>query len=138
MTDSVRAPVVDADSAPFWDAVADHRLTAQQCAICERFVFYPRVVCPFCHGDELNWKPLAGTGTIYSFTVSRRAPSPEFADLVPYVVLLVDLDEGCRLMSNLVGDNVHLVRCGARVAVRFEDVPGGQTLPMFELTEGLR
>lgn len=133
MTDSVRVPVVDADSEPFWEAVADRRLTAQKCQQCGRFVFYPRALCPFCHSEDLSWTPLRGSGTVYSFTVSRRAPSPEFADLVPYVVVLVDLDEGIRMMSNLVGA-VDDVRCGARVVVRFEATPDGQTLPMFELS----
>jgi uncharacterized OB-fold protein len=135
MPANVRVPVIDADSAPFWRGVAEHRLVAQKCAGCSRFVFYPRAVCPFCHSAELSWQELAGTGTVYSLTVSRRAPSPEFADLVPYVVALIDLDEGCRMMSNIVGYDAGLARCGSRVRVEFQQVADGQVLPMFVLTD---
>jgi uncharacterized OB-fold protein len=92
-------------------------------------------MCPYCHSRELCWEQLAGTGTVYSVTVSRRAPSPEFADLVPYVVALVDLDEGCRMMSNIVGYDADLARCGSRVRVAFQAVAEGQVLPMFVLAE---
>lgn len=135
MSPNVRVPVIDADSAPFWEAVAAHQLTAQKCAGCSRFIFYPRAVCPYCHSDKLAWEPLSGTGTVYSVTVSRRAPSPEFADLVPYVVALIDLDEGCRMMSNIIGYDAALARCGSRVAVQFQTVADGQVLPVFALTD---
>jgi uncharacterized OB-fold protein len=135
MSANVRVPVIDADSAPFWEAVAAHKLIAQKCAGCSRFIFYPRAICPFCHSAELSWEELSGTGTVYSVTVSRRAPSPEFADLVPYVVALVDLDEGCRMMSNIVGYDASLAQCGSRVRVEFQLVADSQVLPMFVLTE---
>jgi uncharacterized OB-fold protein len=135
MVASVRVPVVDADSAPFWDAISERRLVAQQCDRCRRFVFYPRAICPHCHSATLTWQQLAGTGTVYSFTVSRRAPSPEFEHLVPYVVALIDLDEGCRMMSNVVGPGAAGVRCGDAVRVRFETVAETQVLPVFELVE---
>jgi uncharacterized OB-fold protein len=135
MSANVRVPVIDADSAPFWDAVAAHKLIAQKCAGCSRFIFYPRAICPFCHSAELSWEELRGTGTVYSVTVSRRAPSPEFADLVPYVVALIDLDEGCRMMSNIVGYDASLAQCGSRVQVEFQLVSDSQVLPMFVLTE---
>jgi uncharacterized OB-fold protein len=131
----VRVPIIDADSAPFWEAVAEKRLTVQRCETCSRLVFHPRAICPFCHSMQLTWQTLSGRGTVYSFTVSRRAPSPEFEHLVPYVVALIDLDEGCRMLSNVVGARAHSVKCGARVSVRFVDVSDGQLLPVFELTE---
>jgi uncharacterized OB-fold protein len=131
----VRVPIIDADSAPFWEAVAERRLTAQRCETCRRLVFHPRAICPHCHSLELTWQTLSGRGTVYSFTVSRRAPSAEFEPLVPYVVALIDLDEGCRMLSNIVGADAHAVRCGARVSVRFENVSDGQLLPVFELSE---
>jgi uncharacterized OB-fold protein len=135
MTTSVRVPIIDADSAPFWEGVAGQRLTVQQCDSCARYVFYPRSICPYCRSRELTWRNVSGTGTVYSFTVSRRAPSPEFEELVPYVVALVDLDEGFRMMSNVVGPDALSVQCGSRVAARFEQVADGQLLPVFELTE---
>lgn len=126
-------PVVDADSAPFWAAVRDRQLRVQRCLDCDRFVFYPRALCPHCHSDRLEWAACSGRGTIYSYTVARRPAGPAFAADVPYVVVLVDLDEGVRMLSNLVTGDVESVRIGARVVVRFEDVADGVTLPMFEL-----
>lgn len=134
MTDA-RTPVMDGDSQPYWDAIARHRLTAQQCSGCARFVFYPRGICPFCHSLDLQWRDVSGAGTVYSYTVSRRAPSPEFGDDIPLVVVLVDLDEGYRMMSDLVGADALEVQCGDRVQVTFHETAGGQTLPVFTRQE---
>jgi uncharacterized OB-fold protein len=126
-----RVPLIDGDSQPYWDAAQQRKLTAQQCAACGRFVFYPRAICPFCHSLELAWREVAGAGSVYSYTISRRAPSAEFADHVPIVVVLVDLNEGYRMMSNLVGPDALDVRCGDRVQVDFQALPSGQVLPVF-------
>ncbi|SFE34328.1 Zn-ribbon domain-containing OB-fold protein [Blastococcus tunisiensis] len=125
-------PVVDADSAPFWAALRDRRLMVQWCGTCDRHVFYPRALCPHCHAELAEWVECSGSGTIHSYTVARRPAGPAFAADVPYVVVLVDLDEGVRMLSNLVTDDVDSVRIGARVAVRFEDVTDEITLPLFE------
>ena len=128
-------PVVDADTRPFWEAAAEHRLLIQHCTNCDNFVFYPRVLCPHCHSEGLEWREASGRGTIYSFTVSRRPASPGFKDDVPYVVAIVELEEGPRMMSNVRVDDVGRVRIGQRVRVVFEDVTNEITLPKFELTE---
>jgi len=130
---SARLPIVDGDSAPYWAAAAEGRLTAQCCGACGRFVFHPRSLCPYCHRSDLTWRDLSGSGTVYSYTITRRAPSPEFAALVPYVVALVDLDEDLRLMTHVVGPDALRVRCGDRVRVRFESVAPDRALPVFEL-----
>jgi uncharacterized OB-fold protein len=128
-------PVLDDDSRPFWAAVRDRSLRVQRCLECRRYVFYPRALCPHCHADRLEWAECSGRGTIYSYTVARRPAGPAFAADVPYVVVLVDLDEGVRLLSNLVTADVESVRIGARVVVRFEDVTDEVTLPLFELAD---
>lgn len=125
-------PVIDADSAPFWAAARDRRLRVQRCLECDRHVFYPRALCPHCHTELVEWVDCSGHGTIYSYTVARRPAGPAFADDVPYVVVLVDLDEGVRMLSNLLTDDVESVRIGGRVVVRFDDVADGVTLPLFE------
>jgi uncharacterized OB-fold protein len=130
-----RTPLVDGDSQPYWDAIAEHRLTVQRCSDCHRFVFYPRAICPYCHSMRLEWQAVSGAGSVYSFTVSRRASSSEFADELPLVVILVDLDEGYRMMSNLVGKDALAVQCGDRVRIRFEETSGGQVLPVFTRQE---
>jgi uncharacterized OB-fold protein len=94
-------PVPDAVTAPFWEGVAEGVLRIQRCASCGRHVFYPRVVCPHCGGTDLAWVEATGAGRVHSFTVVHRAP-PDYRDEVPYVVALVELEEGVRLMTRLV------------------------------------
>ncbi|GAA2591436.1 Zn-ribbon domain-containing OB-fold protein [Dactylosporangium fulvum] len=124
-------PVPDQDSAGFWSAAAEHRLVVQHCDDCDADQLFPRLICTRCHGHALRLRPAAGTGTVYSCTVVRRAPSPAFAADVPYVVALVELAEGPRLMANIVDcvpDDVHI---GMTVQVRFDDVAEGVSLPRF-------
>ena len=125
-------PVIDDESRPYWEAARDHRLVLQRCGACGRHVFYPRALCPHCHSDALEWVPAAGTGVVHSFTVVHRPPSKAFADRVPYVVALSDLDEGPRLLSTLRVADPAQARIGQRVSVAFEDL-GEVTLPVFEL-----
>lgn len=128
-------PVRDADTLPFWNAARAHRLDIQRCGACGRTNFYPRAICPHCHADELDWVTSAGTGTIHSYTVARRPAGPAFARLVPYVIVLVDLDEGVRMLSNLITTDTESVRIGDRVRVVFEDQSDEVSLPMFEVME---
>ena len=126
-------PVVDAESQPFWDAAKAHKLVIQQCTGCNQFIFYPRAVCPHCFGDALEWRDVSGEGTIHSFTVARRPAGPAFKDDVPYVIALIDLKEGARMMSNIVTGDVDSVKIGQGVKVVFEDVTGEITLPKFKV-----
>lgn len=126
-------PVVDADTRQFWEAAREHRLLIRYCPDCGRYVYYPRAICPHCHSDRLEWREASGEGTIYSFTVSRRPAGPAFEDDVPYVVAIIELEEGPRMMSNVKTDDVEKVRIGERVLVAFEDVTDEITLPKFEL-----
>lgn len=127
-------PVPDGDTRPYWEAARQHRLVIQRCAACRQAIFYPRSVCPHCGSDQIDWIEARGRGTIYSYTVVHRAPAG-FADLVPYVVALIDLDEGVRLMSNVIGCAPDAVRVGAPVDVAFDDVTSQMTLPKFRLHE---
>jgi uncharacterized OB-fold protein len=121
-------PVLDPDTAPFWKAAAEGRLEIQRCLDCERWVFYPRVICPYCGGSALEWAVASGRATVYSYTVVHRAP-PEFRDEVPYVVGLVDLEEGARLMTRLVDVEPAGVQVGMPVEVDFRGEP---PLPYFK------
>jgi uncharacterized OB-fold protein len=133
MPPSPRQPVIDADSAPFWEAAREHRLRLQHCESCARFVYYPRALCPHCHATDLVWRDVSGLGRIYSFTISRRAAGPEFEPEVPYVVALVQLDEGPRMLSGILTANPATVQCEQRVRVAFQDIGEGVVLPMFEV-----
>jgi uncharacterized OB-fold protein len=125
-------PVPDGDTKPYWDAAKEHRLVIQRCQDCGEAIFYPRSVCPHCMSDRIAWIDASGRGTIYSYVVVHRAPAA-FADLAPYVVALIDLEEGVRLMSNVVGAAASDVKIGAPVEVVFDDVTPEITLPKFRL-----
>lgn len=124
-------PVLDPESQPYLDALKQHRLLLKHCRACQRSHHYPRELCPHCHSDDLEWKQAAGTGRIYSYTVARRPAGPAFKADTPYVVALVELDEGARLMTNIVTADVESVRIDQRVAVQFDDVTPDVTLPKF-------
>lgn len=135
MADQIPLPVPDGDSQPFWEGVARHELLIQHCDACQRYVFYPRSHCPHCFADSLSWAPAAGTGTIYSYTVVHQAYGA-FAGDVPFVVALVELQEGVRMMTRITGSAPEAVRIGAQVHVVFEQINDELTLPYFALTEG--
>ncbi len=124
-------PTIDPDSAPFWNAAREGRLDVPQCGGCGRAYFPPRLLCPHCHEEIGGWLTCEGRGTIYSFTVARRPAHPGFEDEVPYVVALIELDEGVRMMSNVVTDDPDSVRIGDSVEVFFERASEEITMPKF-------
>jgi uncharacterized OB-fold protein len=126
-------PRPDKDSKPYWDGARQHELLLQQCSECEKFRFYPRSVCPYCFSDRFEWRASKGRGSVYSFTVIHRAPSPAFRDKVPYVLALIELEEGVRMMSNVIECDPAAVRIGRAVEVVFEDLTEEITLPKFRL-----
>lgn len=126
-------PKPDNDSAVYWDAARSHKLVIQQCLECQKFRFYPRSVCPHCLSDTFEWREASGRGRIYSFTVIHRAPTPAFRDRVPYVLALIELQEGVRMMTNIVGCDPESVEIGKAVEVTFDDVTDEVTLPKFRL-----
>ena len=125
-------PVVDPESAPYWAALKERRLILKRCRDCGRHHFYPRALCPHCHSDALEWSDARGTGSIYSYTVARRPAGPAFKADAPYVVAVVELDEGARMMTNIVTDDVESIRISQRVAVAFDAVTDEITLPKFK------
>lgn len=125
-------PVPDADTRPFWEAAKQHKLSIQKCGACGKHVFYPRRYCNHCNSAApLEWVEAKGTGTVYTYTVARRPASRAFEGDVPYVVALIDLDEGARMMSGIVGCPVEQVKIGMRVRVVFDDVTPDISLPKF-------
>jgi uncharacterized OB-fold protein len=116
-------------SAPFWAACGEHRLTVQYCEACQTRIFTPEPVCPACLNRELSWVDSPGTGTVYSFSVVHRSLHPALP--APYVVAVIDLDDGWSMVSNVVGMEPSALRGGERVGVTFDDVTAGVTLPLF-------
>jgi uncharacterized OB-fold protein len=116
------------EAAPFWDAAALGRLRLQRCETCATVVWYPRGVCPGCGGASLAWFEATGRGTIYSFSVIRRG-SP-FGAVDPYVLAYIELDDGPRMLTNVINCDPTAVTVGAAVHAVFEE-----GLVRFELSE---
>jgi uncharacterized OB-fold protein len=123
------APRPTEDGAVYWDAVARHELVAQRCRVCARLRHPPRPMCPRCRSLEWQEQRLTGTGTLYSYAVLHHPRSSAFE--YPVLVALVDLDEGIRIVTNLVGVAPADVRIGMRVVVEFEPTAHGGTVPVF-------
>lgn len=123
-------PYGDPISKSFWTAAARHELVIQKCRHCNTYQFYPRPFCLACLASELEWVRAAGTGTIYSMTTVWRQALPDFP--VPYVNAIVELDEGPRLLTNIVGERCAI---GDRVRVVWKDRPSAPPLPLFEPIE---
>ena len=130
MSEALPVPEPSAVSAPFWAATEKRQLMMQRCVSCDRLVWYPRFVCPHCGEFSLRWEELSGHGTIYAVSLHHRAAHPAFADRVPYSVVLVDLDEGVRMMSNVFGPEPSI---GDAVSVAWWPLDDGRHLPTFEL-----
>jgi uncharacterized OB-fold protein len=124
-------PPADEVSEPFWEATRDGRLLVQWCLDCDGPVFFPRAVCPRCLGTALEWRPSHGTGTVYAATVEHRPQNPMMADRAPYVVALVDVDDGWRMLTGVVGCDPDEVVVGMRVTVTWEALSDGRRLPLF-------
>ena len=120
-------------SRPFWQGCREGELRLQHCADCDRFQFYPRIVCSHCGSSALAWQAVSGAGRIASYSVVRRGISRAYT--APYVVALIDLDEGPRMMSSIVGAEPEAVSIGAAVNVRFETWGADYVLPVFGLQD---
>ena len=124
-------PRIDEESRGNWEALARHELYFQRCRDCGKKRFYPRAVCPSCLSSATEWVRASGRGTVYSFTVTHQNQAPGFREELPYVLAIVELEEGVRMMTNVVGCAPDRVRIGMAVEVVFEDVTAEITLPKF-------
>jgi uncharacterized OB-fold protein len=123
-------------TAPYWQACNDRRFLLKHCNACHKSFFYPRTGCPICGSDKLEWRQSSGIGTIYSYThVQMALCGPSWDSEVPYTVILVDLDEGVRFLSRLVGSDHGKVKIGDRVRLEFVE-RDEQNLPCFALSPG--
>jgi uncharacterized OB-fold protein len=128
------APVPDPDSEQYWAAAREGRLLVQKCESCGRCQLYPRDHCISCRGP-VGWVEASGLGSVHSFTVIRQNYSRPFRDMIPYVVALVDLDEGPRVMTNVVGCDPAEVHIGMRVQATFEPVSDDAGIAVFSRVE---
>ena len=121
----INAPHIYPDNAAFWAGTAAGKLLVKHCSACGKPHWYPRPQCPFCMSDKTVWKQSAGTGSIYSFSVSRRVGP------VPYAIAYVRLDEGVTMMSNIVDCDLDAIRIGQRVKLVMKAAEDGTKVPMF-------
>jgi uncharacterized OB-fold protein len=120
----IPAPPVSPETQPFWDAARDGRLVVPKCRPCGKVHWYPRAICPFCQSSEVEWMQASGTGTIYSFSVMRRAPEP-------FAVAYVTLAEGPTMITNLVDCDFDKLKIGQQVRIKFTPTDGGPPVPTF-------
>jgi uncharacterized OB-fold protein len=136
MSDAKPLPAVNEESAPYWRAAREGRLILRSCRNCGHIMFYPRIVCARCASADLDWREASGRGTIHAATVCYRAPDQSFRPDVPYVVALIDLEEGPRMMSNITDCAPEDVRIGAAVEVWFDAATDEIGIPKFRLSNG--
>ncbi len=125
-------PRIDEESKGFWEACQRHELYVQKCRACGTFRYYPRAVCPACLSSDTQWVLSSGRGTVYTYTVTYQNLAPGFRDELPYVLAYVELEEGVRMLTNIVGCAAEDVSIGMPVEVSFEDINGGIALPKFK------
>lgn len=114
-------PVPDSETAPYWEATREGRLLIKHCTACGKAFFYPRTYCPACWSADTEWVEASGLGTVYTFTVVHQNDLPPFNDRVPYVVAIVELEEGVRMTANVEGIEPADVRCDMAVRVAFRE-----------------
>ena len=119
-------------SRPFWEAAKRHELVMPRCKKCDHLFFYPRSECPRCFANDLEWVKVSGRGRLHAFTVVRQPANAAFTGDAPYVYAVVQLDEGPRMVSNVVGCNIEDVRVDMPLEVVFDDVTQEWTLVKFK------
>jgi len=115
---------VTVETEPFWNAARAGRFVVPTCAACGMAHWYPRAICPFCAGGKMAWRQASGQGTIYTFSVMRRAKEP-------YAIAYVTLAEGPTMLTNIVDCDFDMLRVGQPVSVVFKETENGPPVPMF-------
>ena len=119
----IPAPTVTSETEPFWNAAREGRFVVPTCGSCGKAHWYPRAICPFCASGKVQWRNASGRGTIYTFSVMRRAKEP-------YAIAYVTLAEGPTMMTNIVDCDFDKLSIGQAVGVVFKDTEGGPPVPM--------
>jgi uncharacterized OB-fold protein len=126
-------PEPSAESRPYWEGLAAHRLLLQRCARCGLVRHYPRPMCDACHSFAVEWVEASGKAVVHSWTVAHHPFHPGFKQELPYTLVTADLPEGVRLLAQLRGAGPEVMRIGLPLRVGFEDNGQGLTLPVFRL-----
>jgi uncharacterized OB-fold protein len=124
-------PTPDVETKPFWDGCREGKFLIRHCNACGRNHFYPRPFCPTCWSEDVTWTEASGRATLYTYSIVHVNDLPPFADRVPYVAAIVDLDEGPRVMTNVEGVPFEELRVGMPLTVDFKPISDDITIPVF-------
>jgi hypothetical protein len=124
-------PTIDEGTEPWWAATRAGKLLIKRCGDCGKAHFYPRPFCPHCWSENVDWEQASGRATLYTWSVVYSNDLPPFPDKVPYAAAIVDLDEGPRMMTRVVGAEFDELRVGMPLEVTFEQETDDVTLPVF-------
>jgi uncharacterized OB-fold protein len=125
------APAVTPETEEFWAATGEGRLLLRRCDDCGTVIWYPRAHCPACGGPHTSWIDASGKGTVYTFTVVHRSGVEGYRDVLPYIIAYVELDEGPRVLTNIVECDPASVEVGMPVTAVFHDTGEGNALFRF-------
>jgi uncharacterized OB-fold protein len=124
-------PKLNSDTRPFWEGCKKHELRFQRCLGCGHVIWPSSIICPKCHARDTEWIVASGHGIVYTYATYHVAYHPGFLSDIPYVVAIVELDEGPHLLTNIINCRVDDVKCGMDVTVVWEDVTPEISLPKF-------
>ena len=124
-------PTPDDHTQAFWDAARRGTLLIKRCSACGRAHYYPRPFCPYCWSLEVSWETAGGGGTLYTYSVVHQNDLPPINERVPYVAAVVELDEGPRMMTNIVDCDIDALRVGMAVEVHFRVISDDVAIPVF-------
>lgn len=124
-------PTPDAETQPFWDAANEGRLLIKRCGACGEAHFYPRPFCPGCWSADVEWIEASGRATLYTYSIVYRNDLPPWPERVPYVAAVVDLEEGPRLMTNVVDCPFDRLAVGMAVEAVFHQHAEDVRIPVF-------
>ncbi len=125
-------PTVSGETKPFWDACRRGQLLIQKCDRCDEYQFYPRGICANCWSEDIKWVTASGKGTLWTYTVTYQNRTPGFAEDVPYVLALVELEEGVKMFTNIIECPPSDVSIGMPVEVTFRQANNQISVPYFK------
>jgi uncharacterized OB-fold protein len=122
------------ESKPYWDGLKEHKLMLPKCTTCNRVFFYPRVLCPHCHARDITWIQASGKGKLHAFEIAYQSFNRAMKVKTPYILALVELEEGPRMLSNLINiePDPAVVKCDMPVEVVFSPLTDDITIPLFQ------
>jgi uncharacterized protein len=132
MSNSKPLPSITPENKPFWDYMKKHEFRVQKCSSCGKLFYPPSAACLHCLSPKSEWVKLSGKAKVYSFVIIRRAGMPAFAKEIPYVVAIIETEEGIRYSTNIIGCKAEEVYIDMPVEVVYEDVNAEFTLPKFK------